>query len=112
MLERCTLRVLMLAITNGVVQTFRSSSKIGLFPGGCFGPSDPVVSAKGLRISGTRLGSLAAAENSAFMLAAVPPENVPFIVRTRPFTRETGAPNTFLAVSWQQNTPSSNGSES
>ncbi len=34
-------RVLMLAITNGAFQDLRSSSKTGLLPGGCLGPSKP-----------------------------------------------------------------------
>ena len=41
-----------------------------------------------------------------------PPEKVPFMSRTRPFTRGAGAPNAFFASSCAQNAPSSNGSES
>ncbi len=81
-------------------------------PGGCFGPSKPGVNANGFRNSATRLRSLAAAEKIAFMLAAVPPDSVPFMTRTRPFIRLTGAPSSFFAVSWQKKTPSSNGIES
>ena len=92
-------RVLMLAITNGAFQDLRSSSKTGLLPGGCLGPSKPGVSKKGFFISATRLKSFAAASKIARMLAAVPPENVPFMSRTRPFTRDAGAPNTFFACS-------------
>ena len=36
---------------------------------------------------------------AGIMLAAVPPENVPFMARTRPLTRLTGAPSIFFAVS-------------
>src|SRR6266550_9499552 len=96
----------MVDITNGAVHDFRSSSRTGLLPGGCFGPSKPGVSANGFLNSATRLKSCAAAAKVAFMLAAVPPENVPFMARTRPLTRLTGAPRIFFAVSWQKNTPS------
>ena len=42
----------------------------------------------------------------------MPPENVPRMSRTRPLTREAGAPNTRLASSCTKNAPSSNGTES
>ena len=61
----------------------------------------------------TRLRSLhRRLERCARMLAAVPPESVPVMSRTRPLTRAAGAPNAFFASSCAQNTPSSNGSES
>ena len=102
----------MLAITKGAVHDLRSSSNTGLLPSGCFGPSNPGVSTKGSRSMVTRLKSLIVASTMARMLAAVPPESVPLILRTRPFTRAAGAPKAFFASSWAQNTPSSNGSES
>src|SRR3979409_2070712 len=86
-LERCTLRVLMVAIGNGVVQASRSGSNFGLLPGGCVGPSNPGVSTNGSRSEVARLRSFAAAMKVALILAAVPPEGGPFIVRTRPLTR-------------------------
>ena len=43
-------------------------------------------------------GSLPAAAMVAFKLAAVPPEKVPFIARTRPFTLGAGAPNVFARL--------------
>ena len=61
-------------------------------PRGCFGPSNPGVRTKGSEHA-TRLRSFAAAANVALALAAVPPENVPFMSRTRPLTRLTGAPS-------------------
>ena len=73
MLERCTLRVLMVAITKGAVHEARSSSSSGLLPRGCFGPSKPGVSTNGFCSMATRLRSFAAAANVALMLAAVPP---------------------------------------
>src|SRR5258706_7558985 len=102
----------MVDITNGAVQPSSSWSNSGLLPGGCFGPPKPGVNTNGFFNSATRLKSLAAAANVALMLAAVPPENVPFMARTRPLTRLTGAPKIFFAVFSQKNTPSSNGSES
>src|SRR5437867_13401619 len=102
----------MVDITNSATHDFRSSSKTGLLPGGCFGPSKPGVSTNGFFSKATRLKSFAAAANVAFMLAAVQPENVHYIARTRPLTRLTGAPRVFFAASWQKNTPSSKGSES
>src|SRR5258706_10995120 len=76
------LRVLMVAITNGAAQDCRSSSNIGLFPGGCFGPSNPGVKTNGSFSSATRLRSFATASNVARALAAVPPEKVPRMSRT------------------------------
>src|ERR1700675_2975659 len=102
----------MVAITNGAVQAFRSASNNGLLPGGCLGPSKPGVRTNGFFNSATRLRSFAAAANVALTLAAVPPENVAVMARTRPLTRLTGAPRVFFAICWQNNTPSSKGSES
>ena len=48
----------------------------------------------------------------AFRLAAVPPENVPFILRTRPRTRGAGAPKRLTIWSCSISTPRSNGMES
>ena len=112
MLERWTLRVLISAIMNGAVQDCRSSSNSGLLPRGCFGPVNPGVSANGSFRIATRLRSLATASNVALALAAVPPESVPRMSRTRPLTRAAGAPNTRLASSCTKNAPSSNGTES
>ena len=70
------------------------------------------ASAKGSFRIVMRLRSLATASNVALALAAVPPESVPRMSRTRPLTRETDAPNTRLASVWTKNAPSSNGSES
>ena len=89
----------MVDITNGAVQASRSESNSGLLPGGCFGPSKPGVSANGFFNSATRLRSFAAAAKVALMLAAVPPEKVPFMARTRPLIRLTGAPSAAFAVS-------------
>src|SRR4029078_7697459 len=80
--------------------------------GGCLGPSKFGVSTNGSFNIETRLRSLAAAAKVALMLAKVPPENVPFIARTRPVTPLAGAPRTRFAVCWQKYTPSSKGSES
>ncbi len=57
-------------------------------------------------------GVLATALTVAVRLAAVPPENVPCIARTRPFTRGAGAPNRATASFWSISTPRSKGIES
>ena len=55
---------------------------------------------------------MATASKIARPLAAVPPENVPRMSRTRPLTRAVGAPNTRFASSCTKKAPSSNGTES
>ena len=46
------------------------------------------------------------------MLATVPPENPPRIVRTRIVTRSQGLPKRRMASRWRKNTPRSDGIES
>ena len=89
-LERCTLRVLMVAMMKGATQTPISSSSMGLWPVGWRGPSKPGVSEKGFLSKSITPGCVAAAAMVALKLAAVPPEKVPFILRTRPRTRGAG----------------------
>ena len=96
-LERWTFLVLMLAMMNGAAQLFRSSSKIGLCPVGCLGPSKPGVSENGSLSQPMISGCVAARFMVSPNDAAVPPENVPFILRTRPRTREKGLPLASLA---------------
>ncbi|MEL7028281.1 MAG: hypothetical protein AAGL49_03525, partial [Pseudomonadota bacterium] len=60
-------------------------------PGGIYTPA-AAFEANGERSRSRTPGSFAAAAMVAFRLAAVPPENVPFMARTRPFTRGAGAP--------------------
>ena len=48
----------------------------------------------------------------ALKLAAVPPEKVPFILRTRPRTREAGVPKRCCISPCSINTPRSKGMES
>src|ERR1700686_2935547 len=102
----------MVDIANGAVHASKSSSNTGLLPGGCLGPSKPGVRTNGFFSSATRLRSFAAAANVALTLAAVPPENVAVMARTRPLTRLTGAPRVFFATCWQNNTPGLTGVES
>ena len=85
---------------------------MGLLPEGCLGPVKPGVSENGSRSKVSTFGSLAAAANVAFRLAAVPPENVPFILRTRPRTRLAGPPKLAFISFCSISTPRSNGMES
>ena len=55
---------------------------------------------------------MATASKVALALAAVPPDRVPRMSRTRPLTRKAGVPNTRLASSCTKKAPSSNGTES
>ncbi len=102
----------MAAMTNGATQTPSASSIMGLLPCGCGGPSKPGVSENELRSKSITRGSLLAAAMVAFRLAAVPPEKVPFILRTRPRTRLAGWPKRAFISVCNISTPRSNGIES
>jgi hypothetical protein len=65
-----------------------------------------------LRSRSSTPGSRGAAAIVAFRLAAVPPEKVPFILRTRPRTRLAGGRTAASSRSCSINTPRSNGIES
>ena len=112
MLERWTFLVLILAITKGAIQLCTASSYSGLLPSGCSAPSTPSVNANGLRNTAIRLRSLPAAAMVSLKLANVPPEKVPFIERTRPFTRGTVLPSVANACCCKKKTPKSKGTES
>ena len=90
--------MLIAAITKGADQLFKSSSKIGAIPEGCFTPVNEPVKAKGLVNTLIKSGFLAAAFMVKRKLSKVPPEKVPFITRTRPLTRERGRANFSLAA--------------
>ena len=111
-LERCTLRVLMVAMMKGATQTPMTSSNMGLWPAGWRGPSKPGVSENGFFKRSMTPVCVAAAAMVALKLAAVPPENVPFILRTRPRTRCAGLPKRWVISSCTINTPKSKGLES
>ena len=102
----------MAAITKGAAHWPRSSSSIGRLPDGCFGPWKPGVSENGSRSNSSTRGLAAAAAMVAFRLAAVPPEKVPFILRTRPRTRLAGWPKRERISFCSIHTPMSNGMES
>jgi hypothetical protein len=104
----------MAAMTNGATQMSApsASSTMGLLPEGWRGPVKPGVSANGSRSRSSTPGSLAAAASVALRLAAVPPEKVPFILRTRPRTRFAGWPKRAFISVCSRNTPRSNGIES
>ena len=70
------------------------------------------VSAKGFLKTLIKFLSLLAAFMVALKLASVPPEKVPFIDLTRPFTRCIGEPNFAIAFLCNSYTPKSNGIES
>ena len=109
---RCTFLVLIGAITKGADHLPRSSSYEGIMPEGWSGPSKPGVSAKGLRSTPITETSLAAAFIVAPRLAAVPPEKVPCIARTRPRMRGAGLPKRSTQAFWVIITPRSKGIES
>jgi hypothetical protein len=97
---------------NGATQAPTALSYSGSSPVGWCGPEKPGVSANGLVSNATIRGSLAAAANVALRLAAVPPENPPFITRTRHFTRGAGPPCLAIAHCCKLSTPRSKGIES
>ena len=102
----------MAAMTNGAAHEPSACSNIGLAPEGWRGPSKPGVSENGLRSNSSTRGSFCAAAMVAFRLAAVPPEKVPFILRTRARTRLAGLPKRACISCCSIHTPRSNGIES
>ena len=104
--------VLIDAITKGATQLSITSSYIGLCPGGWSTPEKSCVNANGFIKVATKPGSLAAAAIVSLKLASVPPDQVPFIPRTRPLTRGTTAPSCSTAACCTKYTPKSNGIES
>ncbi len=108
---RWTFLVLIGAIMKGATQLLVAGSSRGLRSSGWAGPWKPGVSEKGSRIRASTTGSRAAAA-VAPALAAVPPEKVPRIARTRPWTWPSGAPKRSTARSWRKRTPRSKGIES
>ena len=97
---------------NGATQLSIVLSYFGIIILGWSAPLKPGVRPKLLPNIFTRPGFLAIAFIVSFRLAAVPPEKVPSIERTRPRILVAGLPYRFFISCCSIQTPRSNGMES